>query len=177
MARKLAPALIAALLLFAGVHLAAAQQAKAEKKAKPTPKVWTNDDIEALKRGTITVLGTEGAPAEAAPTGEAAAGTAEAKAAGAAADETPKEQTEEYWQKQLQPLREELAKIDDQIQNFQSNQGQANNNAISITAGSSGVQVQDALQRLQQRRQGIQQKISDIQDDARRAGVPPAWAR
>jgi cell division protein FtsB len=58
-----------------------------------------------------------------------------------------------------------------------SGQGQAGSNALSVTTGNPGVQVEDTIQRLETRRQQLQQQIADLQDEARRQGVSPSWVR
>ncbi|HXE75626.1 MAG TPA: hypothetical protein VNN18_08330 [Candidatus Xenobia bacterium] len=147
-------------------------------ESKRGPKVWTNDDIERLVRGqTIDIIGTL-APA-ATPAQEAA--PAEGEAAEAPAEEEqpqkPKEQTQEYWQERMKPLREEMAKIDQQLQQLRGGQGQAVSNAINVNTNAPGVDVADTIRRLEQRRGELQRQIEDLQAEARRAGVPAGWVR
>jgi len=140
-------------------------------------KVWSNDEIELLVRGQrISVLSEasagaapaeEGAPAEPAAEGEAAP----------AEPLPPKEQTPEYWQERLKPLREEQAKIDQELQASRSNQNRAASNAISINTDAPGIDVRDTIARLEQRRADLLRQIEDVQAEARRMGVPPGWAR
>lgn len=157
------------------VDLERSQQATTRAK----PKVWTNDDIEALKGGAITVVGSASAP----PAAEAPAETPAAGEAGgeAAAEEReplpPKEQTQEYWQGRLQPLRDELQKIDQQISDLRRGESQAASNAINMAGDNPGVQVQDTIERLERRRRDVQQQIASIQDEARRMGISPSWVR
>jgi hypothetical protein len=158
------------------VDLEASKQASVKAK----PKVWTNDDIEALKGG-VAVVGSASAPAAAEAPAEGtapAAGEAEAKAAEEKREPLPpKEQTQEYWQGRLQPLRDQLQQIDQQISDLRRGETQAASNAINMAGGNPGVQVQDTIDRLERRRREIQQQISDIQDEARRLGISPSWVR
>ncbi len=147
------------------------------------PKIWTNDDIERLVRGErINVVGTVASPEAATPaSGEVAAVAAEAEAAAEPAEQAqpqlPKEQTPEYWQQRAKPLREELAKVEQQLQQLRSGQGQAASNAINVNANAPGVDVAETIQRFEQRRTELQRKMDDLQAEARRAGVPPGWVR
>jgi hypothetical protein len=140
---------------------------------KPKRKVWTNDDLQHLKPGApISVMG--GAQPAASATGE----PGEAAAAEGAAESAPDpEDTREYWQERLKPLREELAKIDQQLRQFRTGRGQATSNVIDINTNAEGIGVADALQRLERRRTEIQQEITALQTEARRKGVPPGYVR
>ncbi|MGH9788579.1 MAG: hypothetical protein ACRD4U_07760 [Candidatus Acidiferrales bacterium] len=152
--------------------------ATAASEARRKPKVWSNDEIELLVRGgRISTVGE--ATIEAAPSEEAAAaeGAAAEDAEAPPAPQTPKEQTSEYWQERLKPLREEMAKVDQELQGLRSNQNRAASNAISITTNAPGVDVRDTIARLEQRRADLQRQIEDIQSEARRMGIPPGWVR
>lgn len=155
----------------------ATESASAGAGAQGKPKVWSNDEIELLVRGQrVSTIGEaaaqapseEGVPVMAAP---------EAPAESEAAPLPPKEQTPEYWQERLKPLREELAKVDQELQASRSGQNNAASNAISITTDAPGVDVRDTITRLEQRRAELQQKIEDIQTEGRRLGIPPGWVR
>jgi hypothetical protein len=160
------------------VDLRASEQASAEAAKPHRPKVWTNDDLELLKEtAPVSVMGTARAAAPAA--GEA---EAEAVAEGEAAEAEPvpgppKEQTREYWQERLQPLRDELNRIEQQLQRLRRGQGQAASNAVDVMGSNPGVQVEDTIQQLERRRAQVQQQIAAIQAEARRAGVPPGYVR
>lgn len=164
------------------VDLRASEDASAEAAKSERPKVWTNDDLELLReKAPVSVMGTARAAAPAAAEAEAqteAAAEGEAEAAGAeAVPGPPKEQTREYWQERLQPLRDELNRLEQQIQQLRRGQGQAASNAINVTASNPGVQVEDTIRQLERRRTQVQQQIADIQAEARRAGVPPGYTR
>lgn len=160
---------------FAQVDLVATNRANQARQSR----LWTNDDLERLGGGEINVVGSASAPAAGAG-GEAAGGEA-AAAGGAAGEESkpqpPKEDTPEYWQQRLAPLRTELGQIDQQLQQFRGGQGKAASNTLDINVNASGADVQDTIRRLEQRRQQVQQQIDDIQAEARRKGVPAGWTR
>ena len=139
---------------------------------KPKRKVWTNDDLQNLKPGApISVMG------GAQPAATAAGEPGEAAADGAAESAPNPQDTREYWQERLKPLREELAKIDQQLRQFRTGRGQAASNVIDVNTNAEGIGVADALQRLERRRTEIQQEITALQTEARRKGVPPGYVR
>ncbi len=149
-------------------------------ETKRGPKVWTNDEIERLVRGDKTlIVGSMAASESPSPaTEEAAPASSEAAAAPAEeAPQKPKEQTPEYWQERMKPLREEMARVDQQLQQLRSGQNQAASNAINVNTDAPGVDVRDTIQRLEQRRADLQRQFEDLQTEARRAGVPPGWVR
>lgn len=138
-------------------------------------KVWTNDDLEQLRGGgAISVTGSETPAEPAAGTETAMEGGGENKEQ---AEATPKEQDPEYWQKKLEPLRKELAQIEQQLQQSRSGQGMASSNSLSLSNNAPGADVADTIRRLERRRTEVQQEISAIQDEARRLGVPPGYVR
>ena len=143
---------------------------------RPRPKVWTNDDVEALREGSsLNVVGTAAAPpatAEEGAEGEEAAGEEKPK------PQPPREDTPEYWQERLKPLRDELAQIEKQIQQLRAGQqGQNTSNAISLTASNPGVQVEDTIRQLEKRRTEVQQQIEAVQLEAKRKGIDPGYLR
>jgi hypothetical protein len=163
------------------VDLLSTEKATAQARRRTTRKVWTNDDVVALRGGAVSFTGAMPAPAPAAAEGaEGAEGTAAAEGAaaeGEAVPQPPKEETREYWQGRLQALQEQIQQVDQELQSLRSGQGQAGSNALSVTSGNPGVQVEDTIQRLEARRQQLQQQVADLQDEARRLGVSPSWVR
>ncbi len=161
---------------LAQVDLVATNRANQSRQ----PKVWFNEDLERLG-GEVSVVGSAGAPAASAggeaEGGEAAAAEGGAAAGGESKPEPPKEDTAEYWQQRLAPLRAEMAQIDQQLNQFRSNQGKAASNSMSLSTDAAGADVQDTIRRLEQRRAQIQQQIDDVQAEARRKGIPSSWVR
>ena len=141
-------------------------------------KVWTNDDLEQL-RGTAAMSVTgPGAAAEPATRTEAAAPEGGAGEGGEATEEAlPKEKDPEYWRKRLEPLRNELTEIEQQLQRSRSGQGQAGSNSMNLSTDAPGANVADTIRRLERRREEIQREITAIQEEARRLGVPPGYVR
>lgn len=152
-----------------------ANAAAAPELSRRRQKVWTNDDVEALREGrAVNVVGTAAAPpatTEEGGEGEEATGEEKPKAS------PPKEDTPEYWQERLKPLREELAQIDKQVQQLRAGQGKAESNAINMAAGNPGVQVEDTIHQLEKRRKEVQGQIEAVQLEAKRRGIDPGYLR
>lgn len=162
------------------IDVPATERANAPTAPAPPPrprrKVWTNDDVEALRGGeAVNVVGAA-APAPAATAEEGAEG--EEVAAEEKAKPLPaKEDTPEYWQERLKPLREELANVEKQMQQLRTGQGKAESNAISLVAPNPGAQVEDTMRRLEKRRTDLQQQIEAVQLEAKRKGIDPGYLR
>jgi len=141
-------------------------------------KVWTNEDLEQLRGSSaMSVTGAEAA-AEPATRTEAAATEGGAGGGGEAKEEAkPKEEDPEYWRKRLEPLRNELAQTEQQLQQSRSGQGQAGSNSLNLSTNAPGAEVADTIRRLERRREEIQREITAVQDEARRLGVPPGYVR
>lgn len=85
-----------------------------------------------------------------------------------------------WYAKQLGPLRQELAGIDQQIRVIrQARKGdaRATTGAVDLDKEPESVDTQADLQRLQQRRTELLHRISEIEDEARRNEVAPGAVR
>jgi chromosome segregation ATPase len=141
-------------------------------------KVWTNDDLVKLRGSAALSVTGAAAAAEPAERAEGAGAEAAAGEGGEAAEEVkPKEQDPEYWRKRLEPLRNELAQVEQQLRQSRGGQGQAASNALDLKTNAPGADVADTIQRLERRRAEIQQQIAAIEDEARRLGVPAGYVR
>jgi len=96
------------------------------------------------------------APGDPAGQGDPAAGAAPAD------PEPASEETRAYWRNRLDPLQEELAGMDGELQRLRSR---------------TGAEVEAQIQRLQATRDGVQARLNAILREARRLGVPPGWLR
>lgn len=161
-------ALLAPFVLALSLTAAPVQSPSAQQPAKKAKKVWTNDDLDALRGGPRTASTAAAAPAE-----------APAAAGGAATRESPREKMAKELREKLAPLRVQLDAIDAQIK--QTRDGLNNpfkgSNAVGLANPSAIMRPADLLQQLQQKRQDIQQKISDLEDEARRNGISPGDIR
>jgi chromosome segregation ATPase len=87
---------------------------------------------------------------------------------------TPEEQRE-AWQKRLQPLRDELARAELELERMQA---QAAAQGLTLyPETSTGSPTSALLRRLETRAAELRQQIASLEDEARRAGVPPGWVR
>src|SRR5215469_11316794 len=85
-----------------------------------------------------------------------------------------------WYAKQIVPLRQELIDIDQQIHDIlQARQGDARGTtgAVNLDKAPEGVDTQADLSLLQQRRTHVLQRISEIEDEARRNEVAPGAVR
>jgi chromosome segregation ATPase len=83
---------------------------------------------------------------------------------------TPEEQRGQ-WAERLRPLQQELAQVEAEIQRMRAQLP----NSPAPAEGNDFTRNQ--IRNLEARRAELQRKISDIQDEARRAGVPAGWTR
>jgi len=135
-------------------------------RIKITGHVWTNDDLERLPpTSRINVLGQAAPIVPASPAEQAQAPEA-----------LPREKDPKYWQERIQKVRQELARVEEQIRSLQSNLGRTSA-GINLMGTNLGVQPADTLRQLERRRQELLQQITQIEDEARRAGMPPGVLR
>jgi hypothetical protein len=177
----------------------AAPPSQAAKNAPQTPKkVWTNDDLAGL-HGGVTSATAEVAPAVGGATGGAAAPAAAAGKEG----QLPPEKDPKTYLAKLEPLRKQLADLDAKIKDMQDKIDHPidGKNAIKLNQpapnlppqdqppgyeqkrpddslyGNQIVRPQDQLKVYQQQRDDIQQKIDDLEAQARDNGIPPGDIR
>ncbi len=127
---------------------------------------------EAIEEPASVVPGREPASAPNSPAGQGApapgdpgdpAGQGDPAAGAAPADPEPApEETRAYWRNRLDPLNEELAGMDGDLQRLRSR---------------TGAEVAAQIQRLQATRDGVQAQLNAILREARSLGVPPGWLR
>jgi len=164
-------ALLASLVLALSLAAAPAQappaQKPPEKKAK---KVWTNEDLDLL-RGATSAAAVSGTPS----------------AVETPADQKPAEKEKplaeekdpKTYRKKLVPLRAQLEQLDAQIKQMRgqlTNPTQAGN-AVDLRHTSVTMRPEIAINQLEQKRQQLQQKITDLEDEALRNGIAPGDIR
>jgi prefoldin subunit 5 len=120
--------------------------------------VWTNEDMGAVHKSSVisTFSGTNGKPGSAKPAGTAK-GNKDAKP----------------YQDQILKLQGKLPPLDAQISELQAT---LSGDTVNSTRHYSGTKIDDwheELAQLQKQREDIVAKISTLQDEARRNGVPP----
>jgi hypothetical protein len=124
----------------------------------PAKKVWTNDDMREVHRDNAisTFSATNKKPANAKP------------AATAKANKDAKQ-----YQDRILALQAKLPPLDEQIAQLQA---ALNGDTVNSTRHVGGAKIddwRDELVRAQQQREDIVAKVSALQDEARRSGVPP----
>ena len=159
-----------------------AKKEEARRKAVQAPtKVVTGDDV---KKGTPVAP----SPSTAAPVSQAPAGTKPTPAPGAddktakKSDEPAKDQA--YWHDRITQVREELRRNEMFAEALQT---RINSLTADFTArddpyqrariGEDRVKALAELDRLKTDSDLLKKKVAEIEEEARRAGVPPGWLR
>jgi hypothetical protein len=179
--------LIVAALVFVGVaHAAAAQSlgdvAKKEqerrKTVKSTGKVYTNDTLKADPTPSVPATSATGSP------NPAASSTPAATPEPAPSDESADKGDEKTWRKRIADARESLQRSQAFADALQS---QLNALTTDFVNRDDPIQRQQIatkrdnvlaeLERVKKEVAAQTKAISDIQEEARRAGVPAGWVR
>jgi chromosome segregation ATPase len=151
----------------------AAKKAREQKKQAPkTVKVFTNDNIQA---GEVSAAG--GAPP--APTKEAAAGEKKT------AEGAPGEKGEAYWRGRFSNLRTKLSQAQKELDILQRELNVAENQYYddpnkALREKVLRTDINDHLKKIQDKKDEIhklKQQLSDLEDELRRTGGDPGWAR
>lgn len=153
------------------VSLAKRQQAKDRAR-----KIYTNDELES--RRAPVAAETPAAKSEATPAQVASTGPTGKEAA---AQPIPKEKDPAYWRDRIAPLQQELSRLDEEIRRWR---GQATTlspsqtrGGVNALAGSGSFNPQQTIENLERRKQAVEAQLEAIQEEARRAQVPPGWVR
>jgi len=175
MSRHILSLAMLATLAWAGAAAAQSAQgpetpADAASKPKDVPadtpakKVYTNDDLKGTPRSDVSVVGKN-------------------EKAGKAATTSNEPKNEAYWHNRAQKLRDQIADVDRQIAEF-NRQDQAATGSSAPQPPPPGAYTVGArsrasaqLERLQNRKAALEQQMEQLQDEARKAGVPPGWLR
>jgi hypothetical protein len=132
------------------------------------PMVWTNEDLEKLHDlGLISIVGQ----------------VDEDRSTGPSAPETYVEtQDPEWYAEQAADLRGELENIQAQLSDFQQaiddvRSLKQTTGGISLDYGSVGITPEDAIENLQEGVDETQSDLDELEDLARRNGIPPGVLR
>jgi len=159
----------------------AARKAREENKGRQPAKVFTNENIGDVK-GTVSVVGTE----PAAPSADAAAPAAAAPGApGAPAAPKADAKGEDYWRGQFAAARKKLADDSKELDvlqreyNLKEQQFYQNPNvALREQYGRADLnKTRDDINTKKADVEKDQQAITTLEDDLRKAGGNPGWAR
>ncbi len=162
----------------------ARKEQERRKQIKTPSRVYTNEDLKSSRAPLTTgAAAAESAkPAEAAaPTGPAGSPAAGSPAGGAAPD--PKKD-EQFWRERIGKARQELERQELFLQALQS---RANGLYAEFTARDDPAQrllierdrqrVLNEMERVKADIDRLQKELAAIEEEARRAGVPPGWLR
>lgn len=185
MSRRLLAAFAAALFMLAMCAPAHASQAAPQKQppAKKARKVWTNEDLEALRPSGVTVSAPPAAASAASSAaGEATAADNPADKAGAEKKDDDKNKEEdpvEKLLKRLAPLRLELASVEARLASLRSagSSGNTTGGGMDVSKTSGGMNTEDQIVQLEKRRSDLLGQIAAIEDEARRKGIAPGAIR
>lgn len=158
-----------------------AQSESARRQAKPKAgKVYTNDSL----RSDFTAS----QPAPSAPDGASAASTptpAAPESAAAPAEAAPSEKKDEaYWKKRMADARDQLARaqafsaaLESQINGLTVDVLQRDDPAQRATIETNRKKAIAEHERVMREVEGHKKAITAVEDEARKAGVPPGWLR
>jgi hypothetical protein len=159
------PMLVCA-FLFVGIPLAARAQ---DQSTAPAKKVWTNDDVEALRSsaGVSTAGGTANSAAKTTKTNDAPVKPADGKDA-------------KWYRAQIRSLNDKIPPIDaeiDQMHRFQDGSYQSPGGIPQRPYFQAPLNPADRIVQLEKQKQAILDRIDVLQDEARHAGVLPGDLR
>jgi hypothetical protein len=180
---------LAGIFLFSGVAAAqslgdvARKEEERRKSVKSTGKVYTNEDLRRYQGGPVPVP----QPADSTPgAGGAAQPTAAAQKEGVPAppDETVEEKGEAYWRKLITDAREQLRRSQGFLEAMQTRVNALTNDfyarddpAQRAVIWTQRTEALEEMKRLEGEIAEQKKAVAAIQEDARRAGVPPGWLR
>lgn len=170
---------------LAGQSLAAVAKAESERRKTVTEpaKVYTNEDVEKAASPLTTGASAKPRPStDTSATGAPAAGGATPPAAGGAAEANKPD--EAAWRARMAAAREALAKAEAFDRALQS---QINGLWADFTARDNPVErskiekdrgeAMAEQDRVKKEVVSRKKEVADIEDEARRSGVPPGWLR
>jgi HAMP domain-containing protein len=155
----------------------AARKARAQQKNAPPPKkVYTNDDIPSAPPP---------APAADSTAKPADASSTPAAGAPAAADDDKEKNPEAYWRKRFQKAHDDLAKAEKELDVLQR---ELNKNQVqyysdpqtALMQQNNRSDINDATAKIaakQKEVDSLKQQLADMEDEMRKSGGNPGWAR
>lgn len=156
----------------------ARQEAERRKAIKTPSKLYTNEDLR--RAPPVSVVSS--APADAARSQESKPTAAKPPAAPAADEQPP--QDEAFWRKRITSARTELARNEVFLEALQSRVNALTTDFVNRDDPAQrsliALDRQKALAEMENVRADMQRlakAIADIEEEARRTGVPPGWLR
>jgi len=157
--------------------VAASPKAKTDKGNSAPGKVYTDDDVDKLPPGGVSVVGPATPPGAASPNGKAPARDTSAKQA----DKTAKAAA--YWKARFTAARNKLALDQKALPSLQSQLEAERVQQDSVDEDTGQVysdEFMDLLHKIDAAKIAIQndkQALSDLHEEFRRAGGQPGWIR
>ncbi len=156
----------------------AARKARAHKKAPAKPeKVITNDDLASVSSAQVSVVGQAG------PKG--APGTGEDQTTGATGEKKPAESDEARWRKRFAEAYHKLHQAEAELNVLEREWGKLQTQYYSdpqkaLQQQNSRADVNDHQQKIDAKKKEIEQihqAIANLEDELRKSGGDPGWAR
>jgi hypothetical protein len=163
------------------------QEKKKKKSGKPpaTVKVYTDDDLKKAREsesGAVTVL-PENGNLEAAP---AASSADDEVVSGEGRPVGGRKRNEEYWRNRTTQLREAAQEADNKVKELEARIAELRNDMSPTNVQdpnrlqSRDRELREAMDSLDATRSAAEtarKALADLEEEARRAGVPPGWVR
>ena len=163
----------------------AKKEAERRKTQPQTGKVYTNKDLPASAQKPATANPSTEAPAQT-PTDPVAAATGQkAEDAKAPGDKPQGDQKDQaYWKNRMATAREELRRsemfaeaLQTRVNTLNKDFSSRDNPAQRSAIGADRTEALNELTRVKQDVERGKKQIADIEEEARKAGVPPGWVR
>ena len=156
------------------------------RKAQPqTGKVYTNKDLPASAQKPATANPSTETPAQT-PTDPVAAATEQKAEDGKAPGDKPQgdQKDQAYWKNRMATAREELRRsemfaeaLQTRVNTLNKDFNSRDNPAQRSAIGADRTEALNELTRVKQDVERGKKQIADIEEEARKAGVPPGWLR
>ncbi len=164
-------------LAFGPSAALAQEKPPVQQPPKKEKKVWTNEDLEALR---ATVPLSAPGPGAAAPAAAPAEGAPAAEAAPAGTGEAYSRQNDPAWYRQrATSLRAELDRIDGEIRRLQNFKSNPSSGTTGLALGKDNLSLtpENQIEQLEARRRQVQQELDDLEAEARRKGFTSSLPR
>ena len=156
------------------------------RKAQPqTGKVYTNKDLPASAQKPATANPSTETTAQT-PTDPVAAATGQKAEDGKAPADKPQgdQKDQAYWKNRMATAREELRRsemfaeaLQTRVNTLNKDFNSRDNPAQRSAIGADRTEALNELTRVKQDVERGKKQIADIEEEARKAGVPPGWVR
>lgn len=147
----------------------AARKAKEKKPAAPKAKVYTEDDLSKMKGPGVSVVGDP--PRKT---------SRRAQPTDPDGDNEPS--VEQYWRDRARQFLDAIAQTDEQIAQKKEEIKKFGSGGFDVTTGMKDniAYINDRnaqLKQLEAHKADLEKQFEELQDEGRKAGVPPSWFR